>query len=74
MIENLKHHDPDLLFFAGDQTYHHTQHTFGWLEFGIQFRDILRDRPSITILDDHFSLGSFFNSCRFVRWAILCAA
>lgn len=53
MIENLKRQDPDLLFFAGDQSYHHTQHTFGWLEFGEQFRDVLRDRPSITIPDDH---------------------
>lgn len=53
MIENLKKQDPDLLFFAGDQSYHHTQHTFGWLEFGVQFRDVLRDRPTITIPDDH---------------------
>ncbi len=53
MIENLKKQDPDLLFFAGDQSYHHTQHTFGWLEFGIQFRDVLKDRPMIAIPDDH---------------------
>ncbi len=42
--------DPDLLFFAGDQSYHHT---FGWLEFGMQFREIMKDRPTITIPDDH---------------------
>ena len=53
MIENLKKQDPDLLFFAGDQSYHHKQHTFGWLEFGVQFRDVLKDRPTITIPDDH---------------------
>ena len=53
IVENLRAQDPDLLFFAGDQSYHHTQHTFGWLEFGVQFRDVLRDRPSITIPDDH---------------------
>jgi hypothetical protein len=53
LIENLKRVDPDLLFFAGDQTYHHTEHTYGWLEFGIQFRDVLKDRPVITIPDDH---------------------
>lgn len=53
IIENLKRLDPDLLFFAGDQSYHHTQHTFGWLEFGVQFRDVLKDRPVITIPDDH---------------------
>jgi hypothetical protein len=53
MIENLKKIDPDFLFFAGDQSYHHTEHTYGWLEFGMQFRDILKDRPSVTIPDDH---------------------
>jgi len=53
MIENLKRIDPDFLFFAGDQSYHHTQHTLGWIEFGMQFRDILKDRPVVTIPDDH---------------------
>ncbi len=53
MIDNLQRLDPDLLFFAGDQSYHHTEHTYGWLEFGVQFRDVLRDRPVITIPDDH---------------------
>lgn len=52
-IENLKRIDPDLLFFAGDQSYHHQEHTYGWLEFGMQFRDVLKDRPVITIPDDH---------------------
>jgi hypothetical protein len=53
MIENLKKIDPDFLFFAGDQSYHHTEHTYGWLEFGVQFRDVLKDRPVVTIPDDH---------------------
>ena len=53
IVKNLLAQDPDLLFFAGDQTYHHTQHTSGWLEFGLQFRDVMRDRPTITIPDDH---------------------
>jgi hypothetical protein len=53
IIENLKVHDPDLLFFAGDQTYRHTEHTAGWIEFGLQFRDVMRDRPAVTIPDDH---------------------
>lgn len=53
IIENLKTQDPDVLFFAGDQTYHHTEHTAGWIQFGLQFREILRDRPVITIPDDH---------------------
>ena len=53
IIDNLRRQDPDLLFFAGDQTYRHTEHTAGWIEFGLQFREILRDRPTITIPDDH---------------------
>lgn len=53
LIENLKRQNPDVLFFAGDQSYHHTEHTFGFIEWGIQFRDIIRDRPVITIPDDH---------------------
>ena len=53
IIANLLAHDPDFLFFAGDQTYRHTEHTFGWIEFGMQFRDVLRDRPTVTIPDDH---------------------
>lgn len=53
LIDNLKKLDPDLLFFAGDQSYHHTEHTYGWLEFGKQFREVLKDRPVVTIPDDH---------------------
>ncbi len=53
ILDNLRVQDPDLLFFAGDQTYRHTEHTAGWIEFGLQFREILRDRPSICIPDDH---------------------
>ena len=53
IVEHLLHHDPDLLYFAGDQTYRHTEHTAGWIEFGLQFRDVMRDRPTICIPDDH---------------------
>ena len=53
IIENLKLQNPDLLFFGGDQTYRHTEHTAGWIEFGLQFRDIIRDRPTVCIPDDH---------------------
>ncbi len=52
-IRNLRHHDPDLLFFAGDQSYDHREHTAAWLKFGLQFRDVLADRPCVTIPDDH---------------------
>jgi hypothetical protein len=31
ILENLKLQNPDLLFFAGDQTYRHTEHTAGWI-------------------------------------------
>jgi hypothetical protein len=53
IIEHLRAQNPDLLFFAGDQTYRHTEHTAGWIEFGLQFRDLMRDRPTISIPDDH---------------------
>ncbi len=53
ILDHLRAHDPDLLFFAGDQTYRHTEHTAGWIEFGLQFRDVIRDRPCICIPDDH---------------------
>ena len=53
IVANLKRQDPDLLFFSGDQTYRHTEHTAGWIEFGLQFRDIIRDRPAVCIPDDH---------------------
>jgi len=50
---NINHQDPDLVFFAGDQSYDHREHTAAWLKFGLQFRDIFRHRPAITIPDDH---------------------
>lgn len=52
-IRNVRYQDPDLLFFAGDQSYDHKEHTAAWLKFGQQFRDLFRDRPCITIPDDH---------------------
>lgn len=53
LVENLKYHDPDLLFFAGDQNYTHEEATYGWLQFGVQFASIMKDRPTICIPDDH---------------------
>ena len=53
IVRRLIDHNPDLLFFSGDQTYHHTEHTAGWIEFGLQYRDVIRDRPTICIPDDH---------------------
>ena len=52
-VKNINHIDPDILFFAGDQSYDHKEHTAAWLKFGMQFREIFRERPCITIPDDH---------------------
>ena len=53
IVRNIKLQNPDLLFFAGDQSYDHKEHTAAWLQFGRQFGEIMRDRPTITIPDDH---------------------
>ncbi len=53
IVRNLKLQDPDLLFFAGDQSYDHREHTYAWLMFGRQFAEVIKDRPTITIVDDH---------------------
>lgn len=52
-VRNINHHDPDLVFFAGDQSYDHREHTAAWLKFGLQFREVFRNRPGISIPDDH---------------------
>lgn len=52
-IHNINHQDPDLVFFAGDQSYYHTEHTAGWLTWGMKYREIFRNRPCVTIPDDH---------------------
>jgi len=53
IVEKLKRQDPDLLFFAGDQSYDHQEHTAAWLLWGWHFRDVIKDRPVVTIPDDH---------------------
>ncbi|MHC5025768.1 MAG: sulfatase-like hydrolase/transferase [Planctomycetota bacterium] len=53
IIRNIERIDPDVLFFAGDQVYDHTRHYAAWLKFGRDFGAIIRDRPTITIPDDH---------------------
>lgn len=53
VVRNVRAQDPDLLFFSGDQSYDHREHTAAWLLFGRQFGDIIKDRPTITIPDDH---------------------
>lgn len=53
IVRNVLDQDPDILFFAGDQSYDHREHTAAWLKFGLQFRELFRNRPCITIPDDH---------------------
>ncbi len=53
IIKNVKRIDADLLFFSGDQVYDHNRHYAAWLKFGRDFGEIIRDRPTITIPDDH---------------------
>ncbi len=52
-VRNINFHDPDLVFFAGDQSYDHKEHTAAWLKFGLQFREVFRNRPCVSIPDDH---------------------
>jgi hypothetical protein len=53
LVENVKRIDADLLFFSGDQVYNHREHLKYWLKFGEDFGEIIKDRPTITIPDDH---------------------
>lgn len=53
IVENIKKIEPDLLFFSGDQVYDHTHHLGYWLRFGRDFGELIRNRPTITIPDDH---------------------
>ncbi len=53
IIKNIKAQDPDMLFFSGDQSYDHKLHQQAWLLFGQQFGEIIKDRPTICIPDDH---------------------
>ena len=52
-VRNINALDPDIVFFAGDQSYFHKEHTAAWLLFGRQFREVFRHRPMIAIPDDH---------------------
>lgn len=52
-VRNINALDPDMVFFAGDQSYFHKEHTAAWLLFGKQFREVFRHRPMVAIPDDH---------------------
>lgn len=53
LIDNVKKVDADVLFFSGDQVYDHNRHYAAWLKFGRDFGDIIKDRPTICLPDDH---------------------
>jgi len=75
IVNNLEHHDPDMLVFTGDQFYEDSggygaertntaeteeeleylsldlfQH---WIPLGWSFGDLMRDRPTLCLTDDH---------------------
>lgn len=53
LIDNVKRIDADVLFFSGDQVYDHNRHYAAWLKFGRDFGEIIKDRPTICLPDDH---------------------
>jgi len=53
IVDNIKKIKPDLLFFAGDQVYDHSEHYLHWLRFGREFGEVIRNIPTICLTDDH---------------------
>ncbi len=53
LVDNIKRADADLLFFSGDQVYNHTRHYEYWVKFCLDFADVMKDRPTVSIPDDH---------------------
>lgn len=53
LVDNVKNIDADVLFFSGDQAYDHNRHYAAWLKFGRDFGEIIKDRPTVTLPDDH---------------------
>ena len=68
MVEHVNYHDPDLLFFSGDQIYERVagygvqrtpmdkaclDYLRKWYLFGWAYGDLLKDRPTVSIPDDH---------------------
>ncbi|MEM6471484.1 MAG: hypothetical protein AAF802_18120 [Planctomycetota bacterium] len=53
IIDNINRVDADILFFSGDQVYDHNKHYAAWLKFGRDFGDIIKDRPTLCLPDDH---------------------
>ncbi|MEM1296888.1 MAG: alkaline phosphatase D family protein [Verrucomicrobiota bacterium] len=65
IVKSVSHHNPDVLFFSGDQVYEGKSPTFPdrdqidldylykWYLFCWAYRDLTRDIPTVTIPDDH---------------------
>ncbi len=66
LVENCRSHSPDLYVFCGDQYYEtyptragrHTDNAkldtlYRWYLWYLSFREVLRNRPSILLADDH---------------------
>ncbi len=67
LVASLAHHNPDMLFFSGDQIYESglegverqpldvaaLDYLNHWNRFLLAFGDLTRDRPTVTIPDDH---------------------
>ncbi|MEN8224784.1 MAG: hypothetical protein ABFS05_05430, partial [Bacteroidota bacterium] len=68
IVNSVKYHDPDLLFFSGDQIYEGVgdygaqrapldkaclDYLRKWYLYGWAYADLMRDRPTIAIPDDH---------------------
>lgn len=68
MVRNVTLQNPDMLFFAGDQIYEimdnvriirkplkaaRLSYLSKWYQFGLTWRSLLKDRPSVIIPDDH---------------------
>ncbi len=70
IFESVKFHDPDVLFFSGDQIYEGVgdygalinrksiekstiDYLRKWYLFGWAYGDLLKDRPSVCLIDDH---------------------
>ncbi|MDH5412850.1 MAG: alkaline phosphatase D family protein [Flavobacteriaceae bacterium] len=68
ITNQIKLHDPDILFFSGDQIYESVggygaqrfptdramlDYLRKWYIYGWAYRDLLKDRPTVCITDDH---------------------
>lgn len=68
LVRHVKAHDPDVLFFSGDNIYENVggygivrspleaaclDYLRKWYFFGWAYADLLRDRPCVSIPDDH---------------------